>query len=139
MKVSVVLSGFLMATMVMSVQAQSADVQNGRQLARKVCAECHAVLPEEKRSPNAGAPTFQELARTPGMTTMALSVAFSTPHAGMPMFQLTSEQAADIIAYILGLRAELPGPGGQERQVVVERTELSRTKAAGLLLPCVGC
>jgi mono/diheme cytochrome c family protein len=109
MKVSVVLSGLLVAT-AMSAQAQSADVKNGRRLAQQVCAECHAVLPEEARSPKPGAPTFQELARAPGMTAMALSVAFTTPHAGMPMFKLTSDQAEDIIAYILGLQAGLSGP-----------------------------
>ena len=105
MKMSVALSGPLMAAMLMVGHAQAADVQNGRRLAQQVCAECHAVLSEQARSPKAGAPTFQELARTPGMTGMALSVAFTTPHAGMPMFKLTSEQAADIIAYILGLQA----------------------------------
>ncbi len=103
MNLSLALLG-LLATTVATVQAQAADVQNGRRLAQQVCAECHAVLPEEPRSPKAGAPTFQELARVPGMTSMALSVAFSSPHAGMPMFKLTSEQAGDIIAYILGLR-----------------------------------
>ena len=117
MKVFVVLSGLLVAT-VTSAHAQSADVQNGRRLAQQVCAECHAVLPEEARSPKAGAPTFQDLARTPGMTATALSVAFATPHAGMPMFKLSSEQAADIIAYILGLQARLGAPGTERRWIV---------------------
>jgi mono/diheme cytochrome c family protein len=31
-------------------------------------------------------------------------VALTTPHAGMPMFQLTAEQREDVIAYILSLR-----------------------------------
>ena len=39
------------------------------------------------------------------MTTAALTVALMTPHAGMPMFVLTSEQRQDIIAYILSLKA----------------------------------
>jgi len=38
------------------------------------------------------------------MTVAALTVALTTPHAGMPMFMLTSEQREDIIAYILSLR-----------------------------------
>jgi mono/diheme cytochrome c family protein len=31
-------------------------------------------------------------------------VALTTPHAGMPMFKLTTEQREDVIAYILSLR-----------------------------------
>jgi hypothetical protein len=38
------------------------------------------------------------------MTNAALTVAFTTPHAGMPMFVLTPEQRRDIIAYILSLK-----------------------------------
>jgi hypothetical protein len=42
--------------------------------------------------------------RHPGMTSIALMAALTTPHAGMPMFMLTAERREDIIAYILGLR-----------------------------------
>ena len=96
------------------LRAQVPDRQNGLVLAQQVCAACHAVLANGTRSPKAGAPTFKELAATPGMNSMALSVAFTTPHAGMPMFQLTSQQASDIIAYILSLRSDFRGfdPGG---------------------------
>lgn len=94
------------------VRAQpTGDPQNGQALARQVCSECHATQREQFQSPNLRAPTFVELATTPGMTATALTVALTTPHAGMPMFRLTSEQRADIIAYILGLRqaGSLPG------------------------------
>src|SRR3569832_160392 len=99
MKMFLSLSGLLAATAV-PVQAQVADAQEGRALAQQVCAECHAVLPGESRSPKAGAPTFQQLSAEPGMTATALTVALTTPHAGMPMFRLTSEQRADVITYI---------------------------------------
>jgi hypothetical protein len=45
------------------------------------------------------------------MTNAALTVALTTPHAGMPMFRLTVDQRADIIAYILGLRQSGSQPG----------------------------
>jgi mono/diheme cytochrome c family protein len=77
---------------------------HGLALAQQVCSECHAVLRGEARSPNSGAPTFAELASTPGMTSAALLVALTTPHAGMPMFRLTAEQRADVIAYVLSLQ-----------------------------------
>jgi mono/diheme cytochrome c family protein len=79
------------------------DPTEGLAVAQKVCAECHATVAGQDRSPNAKAPTFVKLADTPGMTRTALLVALTTPHAGMPMFMFTSKQRDDIIAYILSL------------------------------------
>jgi mono/diheme cytochrome c family protein len=79
--------------------AQAQDPSEGAKWATNVCSECHAVPRSQPHSPNGRAPTFVELANTPGMTTAALTVALTTPHAGMPMFVLTSEQRQDIIAY----------------------------------------
>jgi mono/diheme cytochrome c family protein len=87
------------------VEAQTVgDPQEGLALAQQVCSECHAVQRGQVRSPNSRAPTFTELATTPGMTSTALLVALTTPHAGMPMFRLTAEQRQDVIAYVLSLR-----------------------------------
>lgn len=88
------------------VQAQGiGDQQAGLALAQDVCSECHAVQTGMLRSPNSRAPTFLELATTPGMTSAALMVALATPHAGMPMFRLTEDQRYAVIAYILGLKS----------------------------------
>jgi mono/diheme cytochrome c family protein len=87
-----------------TAMAQAQDPQEGAKWATNVCGECHAIARGQPRSPNGRAPTFVELASTPGMTTAALTVALTTPHAGMPMFVLTSEQRQDIIAYILSLK-----------------------------------
>ena len=78
------------------------DPQNGLALAQQVCSECHAI--RRGRSPDPQAPAFLDLATAPGMTTAGLSVALTTPHAGMPMFRFTAEQREDVIAYILSLR-----------------------------------
>ena len=97
--------GFLLMLVAGSADiAQAQDLQSGAQWASNVCAECHVIRTGQARSPNGRAPTFVELANTPGMTTAALTVALTTPHAGMPMFVLTSEQRQDIIAYILSLK-----------------------------------
>jgi mono/diheme cytochrome c family protein len=79
------------------------DPKEGLTLAQQVCAECHATVPQQDRSPNARAPRFVDIASAPGMTRTALMVALTTPHAGMPMFTLTSKERDDIIAYLLGL------------------------------------
>jgi mono/diheme cytochrome c family protein len=79
------------------------DPKAGRGLAQSVCSECHATVAGLNRSPNAKAPTFSDLAATPGMTRTALLVALTTPHAGMPMFTFTDRERDDIIAYVLSL------------------------------------
>jgi mono/diheme cytochrome c family protein len=84
--------------------ARAQDPQQGAKWATDVCGRCHAIAREQPRSPNGRAPSFVELANTPGMTSAALTVALTTPHAGMPMFVLTPEQRQDIIAYILSLK-----------------------------------
>ena len=86
------------------VRAQAiGDPKQGHALARQTCSPCHATAAEQDRSPNAHAPRFVDLAAASGMTSAALLVALTTPHAGMPMFTFTKEQRDDIIAYILSL------------------------------------
>ena len=80
------------------------DPQEGIVLAQQVCSECHAIRRGQMRLLNTRAPTFVELATAPGMTIIALTVALTTPHVGMPMFKLTADQREDVIAYILSLR-----------------------------------
>ena len=94
------------------VRAQATgDTQRGLSLARQVCSECHAIDTQQLSSPSLRAPTFPELAATPGMTNTALTVALTTPHVGMPMFRLSVEQREAIIEYILGLRQSGAQPG----------------------------
>lgn len=83
---------------------EGAERQRGLTLAREVCSACHAIQAQQLQSPNARAPTFLALSTTPGMTATALTVTLTTPHAGMPMFRLTTEQRNGIIAYILNLK-----------------------------------
>ena len=106
MKLVICLVTFLTLSIAVShVRAQAVgDPQRGLVMAQQVCSECHAVQRGEVPSPNSRAPTFTELATAPGMTNTALSVALTTPHAGMPMFTFTAEERQDVIAYILSLR-----------------------------------
>jgi mono/diheme cytochrome c family protein len=93
-----------LAAAVSDANAQAVgDPREGLAVAQQVCSQCHATVAGQDRSPNAQAPTFVNLAAVPGMTRTALLVALTTPHAGMPMFMLTSKQRDDIIAYILSL------------------------------------
>jgi mono/diheme cytochrome c family protein len=76
----------------------------GLALARRLCAQCHAVQKEQARSPNENAPRFQVVASVPGMTAIALSAALNTSHRSMPNIMLEADEQADIIAYILSLK-----------------------------------
>ena len=76
----------------------------GAQVARMVCAECHAVAPGDARSPNRNAPSFSTVAASGGMTSTALRVWLQTPHPTMPNIQLNAEDKSDVIAYILSLK-----------------------------------
>jgi len=87
------------------VQAQIAgDPLQGREFARQMCAECHAVEKGQPRSPNGQAPTFGTIATTPGMTAVALTAALRTSHRMMPNLILPDDDLTNVIAYILSLR-----------------------------------
>ena len=108
--VALFLAGLSTAMAALPLHAEEdAAAKRGLGLAQQVCSECHAVQAQQRQSPNARA--FLALATTPGMTSTALTVALTTPHAGMPMFRLTADQRESIIAYILGLKqaGSLPG------------------------------
>jgi hypothetical protein len=62
------------ALAITAVQAQEiGDRRQGRRLALNVCGSCHAVLAGQTQSPLATAPSFDEMAKTPGMTAAALA------------------------------------------------------------------
>ena len=100
---SVILVLFLDAT---SEALEIGDAEKGVALVRDTCSQCHAIRKGQLLSPNLKAPTFAELATAPGMTSAALTVTLTTPHAGMPMFILSPEQRQNIIAYILSLKSD---------------------------------
>lgn len=80
------------------------DRAQGRDLARQVCAECHAVGASPSVSPNPNAPPFELIANLPGMTSIALTAALRTSHREMPNVILKPDELSNIIAYILSLK-----------------------------------
>jgi mono/diheme cytochrome c family protein len=93
-----------------NAQEGTGDLVAGRAFAARVCSPCHSISPD----PHAPrmfeiAPDFQTIANTPGMTATALNAFMLTSHPKMPNLILSTEQSADVIAYILSLR-ERPRP-----------------------------
>lgn len=89
-------------------QAQeiSGSVSEGSKIAQETCSACHAVSGGNFTSPNIDAPPFQDIADKRGMTEMALSVWFRSPHPTMPNFILNEYEASHLVAYILGLKKD---------------------------------
>ena len=85
---------------------ESGDPTAGREFAKAVCAECHAVEAGELFSPNPLSPTFDQIAAVPGMTATALYVVLSNPHREMPDFILKPDELHDVTAYILTLKPD---------------------------------
>ena len=81
------------------------DVRAGRNLAEQVCAVCHMVWPDGPvmTAPN-GAPAFLAVANRPETTPLWLSAFLITPHPTMPNLMLSSDEAANVIAYVMSLR-----------------------------------
>jgi len=84
--------------------AQDADIAAGKAYAQEVCAACHAVLPGEEVSALIEATPFQEVANTPGMTELALSVWLQSSHPTMPNIILEQDDMRNVIAYIRSLK-----------------------------------
>ncbi len=76
------------------------DAKHGRVIAETICAECHSIDKGAPRSRNGNAPPFEAVAKTRGMTPMALRVALRTPHQKMPNLVLKNAEIDDIIAYM---------------------------------------
>jgi mono/diheme cytochrome c family protein len=86
--------------------AQDADVAAGKAYATEVCAACHAVQQGEMMSPLMEAPAFQEVADTPGMTELALSVWLQSSHPTMPNIVLEQDDLRNVVAYIRSLKGK---------------------------------
>lgn len=83
---------------------QEGLADQGERLARQTCLSCHAIGRNQTVSPVTDAPAFQTLAATPGVTSIALTVALSSAHKTMPNIPLSPEEMRDITAYILSMR-----------------------------------
>lgn len=74
----------------------------GRAYAQQACASCHATDPGQQ-SADPKAPTFEAIAKTPGMTIKALKVWLRTSHPTMPNLVIDSDKVDDLSAYIMSL------------------------------------
>lgn len=76
-----------------------ADVDNGAQLARQWCANCHVIGNGSAGPVPQGPPSFQMIAHS-GLTVDQLRAFLSHPHGAMPDLSLTRTEIDELIAYI---------------------------------------
>lgn len=82
------------------------DAGEGRALAERVCAVCHAVAPGERDSPMDGLASFQAVSERKEFSEVGLRVFLRSSHQDMPNLVLSPEEIDDLVAYIHSLRAD---------------------------------
>jgi mono/diheme cytochrome c family protein len=79
--------------------AEAASAVQGEVLAKRWCAACHVVAPDQQQG-STQAPAFSTLGAKPGFNAGALALFLLDPHPKMPDMNLTRVEAADLVAYI---------------------------------------
>jgi mono/diheme cytochrome c family protein len=85
------------------------DAGHGKQLASRLCSNCHLVGDPEQQQANVDVPSFQEIANKAGQSAGAIMAHILLPKHPMPVIPLTKSELADLTAYILSLREEEKG------------------------------
>jgi mono/diheme cytochrome c family protein len=81
----------------------AADAVHGGDLAKRWCAGCHLVSPEQQ-SASADVPPFATIAQRPDFDPKRLAYFLLEPHPKMPQIGLSRQAADDIAAYIQSLK-----------------------------------
>ena len=83
--------------------ATAQDAEQGRELARTWCAECHIVAPGQSGGSDA-APPFPTIANDEAYTDDRLKTWLADPHPPMPKLSLSRAQIDSILAYLKTLK-----------------------------------
>lgn len=79
------------------------DPQHGRQLAERLCSNCHLVSVEQSKAV-VDFPTFKEIADRPGQTEGTVLAKIVIPKHPMPVIPITKSELNDLASYIMSLR-----------------------------------
>jgi mono/diheme cytochrome c family protein len=107
MRFGLTVVGLIAIAMSRSLAAQEeGDGVAGKELAAKLCSGCHIVGSE--RAGSDVAPPFPAIARDPGVSVTELHGWIGPGHPLLPNLALTTQQTADINAYLDSLRDGSP-------------------------------
>ena len=82
------------------------DIENGKNVARKLCTTCHLIGEPASAPMPTDVPTFASIAQRPGQTADHISTWLTRPHPPMPNLNLTRLEIRDLTGYILSLRTQ---------------------------------
>jgi cytochrome c2 len=80
------------------------DAAKGRAFAQQICSECHNIEQGQRPSPNGLAPNFETIAKTHGLTGIALTAALRTSHRTRPNILIPDDYLRNVVAYVLSLQ-----------------------------------
>jgi mono/diheme cytochrome c family protein len=86
-----------------TIAGYGADPEHGLALAKRWCAACHVVSPEQQRA-SADVPPFATIGKSPNFDARHLAYFLLNPHPKMPDLPLSRAAADDIAAYIATLK-----------------------------------
>ena len=85
---------------------ENLQIEQGHELARVWCTQCHLIDPEGAGFAQSGAPTFSEVAAKPDQTREKIKLWLVDPHPPMPNLNLSRDEIENLTSYILSLKAE---------------------------------
>lgn len=86
-----------------NAQTPALDAERGRELASRVCINCHVVEPGAEVAQGQIAPSFRTISQQPGQTPERIAGRIIVPHPAMPTISLTMKEIRDIVTYIMTL------------------------------------
>ena len=89
--------------LISEVSAYSADAAHGLDLAKRWCASCHVVSPDQQ-SASTDVPPFTAIANSANFDPKRLAYFLLEPHPKMPQMAISRSAADDIAAFIETLR-----------------------------------
>jgi mono/diheme cytochrome c family protein len=94
---------FLLTLVPVFAQDRTGNAASGLRFAETWCSGCHPI--DLKLARTGGiAPDFRTIANRPSTTKASLTTFFAAHHNVMPNFELTGDETADVVAYILNLK-----------------------------------
>ena len=82
--------------------ASAQDLENARRLSERWCVACHAI--DSTPGKPDSAPSFASIAAKPAATSEMIASFLLLPHATMPNFPLSPQDAQDLAAFIIQMK-----------------------------------
>ncbi len=103
-RVLAILPALLWSGMASAGSTSKPDPVHGKELAERVCTNCHLVGSATQEEANSDVPSFPEIANLQGQTAGGIMARIILPKHPMPQIPLTKSELTDLAAYIMSLR-----------------------------------